>query len=197
MTRSETIAFRPLDRDNWKDLESLFGERGGSGGCWCMLWRRTRAEFEAGKGDDNRRALRRLARSGQSPGILAYAGDRPVGWCAIAPREDYPALARSRILKPVDEQAVWSVSCFFIDRAYRKQGLSVRLLEAAVDHAGTRGAKIVEGYPVEPREGKYPAVYAWIGLAKTFQHAGFSECARRSPTRPIMRRKVRRYHNDD
>lgn len=197
MTKSEAITFRPLDRDNWKDLESLFGERGASGGCWCMFWRGTRAEFEAGKGDDNRRSLRRLARSGKPPGILAYAGDTAVGWCAIAPREDYPGLARSRILKPVDEQAVWSVSCFFIDRAFRKQGLSVRLLEAALDYAATQGAQIVEGYPVEPREGNYPAVYAWTGLAKTFQHAGFSECARRSPTRPIMRRRIRRNRNDD
>ncbi len=156
-----------------------------------MLWRLEPAEFEAQKGAANRNAMRRLARAGTAPGILAYEGDTPIGWCAIAPREAYPALARSRVLKPVDDLPVWSVSCFFIDRAHRRKGVSVKLLEAAVDYAGSRGAEIVEGYPVEPAGGDYPAIYAWVGLAKTFGKAGFRECARRSPTRPIMRREVK------
>ena len=134
--------------------------------------------------------MRRLARSKTAPGILAYEGDTPVGWCAIAPREEYPALERSRILKPVDDEPVWSVSCFFIDKDRRKMGLSVKLLEAAVSYAKSRGAKIVEGYPVEPAKGNYPAVYAWVGLARSFEKAKFRECTRRSPTRPIMRRKI-------
>ncbi|HKJ51609.1 MAG TPA: GNAT family N-acetyltransferase [Gammaproteobacteria bacterium] len=182
--------FRPLGRDNWADFEKLFGERGGSGGCWCMLWRLSPADFEAGKGDCNRKAIRRLAESARSPGILAYVGGDAVGWCALAPREDYPGLARSRVLKPVDERPVWSVSCFYIDRAWRRRGISVALLDAAVEFARGQGAKIVEGYPVEPAKQNYPAVFAWTGTAQTFRRAGFEECLRRSPTRPIMRRSV-------
>ena len=184
----KNLRFRPLDADCWDDFEQLFGERGACGGCWCMVWRLTPREFRAGKGRGNRQAMLDLARSGRSPGVLAYDGAAAVGWCAIAPREEYSALERSRILKPVDAQAVWSVSCFFIDRKYRRTGVSVPLLEAAVEFARSQGARIVEGYPVEPAVDDYPAAYAWYGIAKTFLRAGFAECARRSPTRPVVRK---------
>lgn len=190
MSESKPINFRPLSGDNWNDLERLFGERGASGGCWCMLWRTTPAKFKKQKGKGNRKALQRLAQSERAPGILAYKGSAPIGWCAIAPREEYSALARSRVLKPIDDEHVWSVSCFFIDKAHRRTGLSSKLLEAAVEYAKSQGATIVEGYPVEPGKNNYPAVYAWVGLAKTFKAAGFEERIRRSPTRPIMRRVI-------
>lgn len=190
MSGTNQLTFRPLRNDNWADFERLFGARGASGGCWCMLWRTTPTEFKAQKGEGNRESMRRLAQSDRAPGILVYRGNAPVGWCAIAPREDYPALGRSRVLKPFDDEPVWSVSCFFIDKAHRKTGLSVKLLEAAVSYARSQGAKIVEGYPVDPGKDNYPAVYAWVGLARTFEKAGFRECARRSPTRPIMRLKT-------
>jgi len=180
------LTFAPLTPDRWPDLETLFGPRGATGGCWCMWWRLKRSEFDALKGDGNRAAFWSVVESGPPPGVLAYAGDQPVGWCAIAPRDRYPGLARSRILKPVDDQPVWSVTCFFVAKGWRRRGLAVRLLGAAVAFARENGAQIVEGYPVDPRQ-DMPAAFAWIGTASTFRQAGFVEVARRSETRPIMR----------
>jgi len=157
-----------------------------------MHWRLTPREFKARKGGGNRQAMRRLARSERAPGILAYDAENPIGWCAIAPREEYSALDRSRVLKPIDDQPVWSVSCFYIDKAYRRQGVSVKLLDAAVKYAKSNGARIVEGYPVEPKKDNYPAVFAWTGTTKTFKRAKFQEYVRRSSTRPIMRREIGR-----
>lgn len=187
VTMTMKPGFLPLNAENWDDFERLFGERGACGGCWCMLWRLTPKAFRAQKGEGNRKAMQQLAADDISPGIIAYDNEIPIGWCAVAPRQVYSALARSRVLKPVDDQPVWSVSCFFIDKAYRRQGVSVKLLAAAVAYAQSKGARIVEGYPVEPNERKYPPAFAWTGLSTAFQRAGFSECARRSPTRPIMR----------
>lgn len=184
------LAIRPLTPSRWKDLETLFGERGACGGCWCMFWRLSRSAFVRQKGGRNREALRRVVQSGDPPGLLAYDGRTPVGWCAVAPRADYPALARSRILKPVDGEPVWSVSCLFVARPYRRRGVSVRLIEAAADYARRRGGRIVEGYPVEP-QGAAPDAFVWTGLASAFRQAGFREVARRSKTRPIMRRDLR------
>ncbi|MDD5265426.1 MAG: GNAT family N-acetyltransferase, partial [Candidatus Bipolaricaulis sp.] len=116
----------PLTLDRWTDLEKLFGAHGAQAGCWCMWWRQTASEFAAGRGDRNREALRTIVASGEPPGLLAYAGDEPVGWCAVAPRERYVRLARSRILKPIDEQPVWSIPCFFVARSYRRRGISAR-----------------------------------------------------------------------
>jgi GNAT superfamily N-acetyltransferase len=184
------LAFHPLTPDRWTDLEALFGVRGACGGCWCMVWRVPRAAWEAGKGDGNREAFRTLVESGAEPGILAYHGDVAVGWCAVAPRTLYPALERSRILKPVDDQPVWSVSCLFVAKAYRRKGVMTALLDAAAVFATSHGATIVEGYPVEPRSPNMPGPFAWTGVASAFQRAGYSEVARNSPTRPIMRRSV-------
>jgi len=155
-----------------------------------MYWRVRRSVLEKQKGAGNKRAMKKIVASGAEPGLIAYAGREPVGWIAIAPRETYPVLGNSRVLAPVDQQPVWSVVCFFIARPHRRSGVSVALLEAATEFARKRGAKLVEGYPVDPRNGKMPDAFAWTGLPGTFRGAGFTEVTRRSPTRPIMRRKL-------
>jgi GNAT superfamily N-acetyltransferase len=185
------LDFHHLTAERWEDLETLFGPRGACGGCWCMFWRLKRSVFNEQKGEGNRQALRALVAGGAVPGILAYAGPRPVGWCAVAPRPDYPALERSRVLKPIDDLAVWSVSCLFVARDFRNQGVSVQLLGAAVDHVRGQGGTVVEGYPVEPRTDQVPAAFAWTGLASAFLQAGFVEAARGSETRPIMRYNIK------
>jgi GNAT superfamily N-acetyltransferase len=182
---------RPLTPARWADLERLFGTRGACGGCWCMTPRLSRVEYERGKGEGNRRALRALVDAGRVPGLLAYVDGEPAGWIAVEPRAAFAALGRSRILKPVDDRPVWSIVCFFVAREHRGRGLSVQLIEGAVDHARRHGARCVEAYPVEPRENPMPAVFAYTGLAAAFRRAGFVEVARRSPTRPIVRRDVR------
>jgi len=181
------LRFLPVTRERWADLEALFGERGACGGCWCMLWRLTRSQFEKQKGDGNRRAMKRIVEAGEEPGLIAYAGDEPVGWCALAPRAAYPALERSRVLSPVDEQPVWSISCMFVARPHRRRGVSVALVRAAAEYARRRGARILEAYPVEPRQERAPDAFVWTGLASAFRRAGFRDVARRSPTRPIVR----------
>ena len=183
-----TLSFQPLTPDRWRDFEALFGERGACGGCWCMLWRLPPKQFAAQKGEGNRRAMQAIVEAGEVPGILAYDAARAVGWCALGPRERYGYLARSRILKPVDDRPCWSIACLFIDKAFRRKGVSRRLLQAAARFAQSQGALVLEGYPTEPRPGQnLPPAFAWTGLAAAFLRAGFKEVARRSPTRPIMR----------
>ena len=183
------LSFHPLTLKRWGDFVSLFGERGACGGCWCMLWRLSRKQFESQKGQGNKRAMKAVVRAGEVPGILAYEGTKPVGWCAIGPRDAYPALARSRILRPIDEHPCWSVACLFIEKSSRKKGVATALLRGAAEYAESQGAQWIEGYPVEPKSDKdIPAAFAWTGIPEAFIRAGFREVARRSPTRPIMRR---------
>jgi GNAT superfamily N-acetyltransferase len=185
-----SIRFHPVTEDRWPDLEHLFGPRGACAGCWCMWWRLTQSEFDRKKGPGNRRALRQLVRSGTVPGILAYVDAEVAGWCSVGPRADFSRLARSRVLKPVDDQPVWSVVCFFVAKPHRKKGLTVELLKAAARYARQHGARVLEGYPVEPRAGRMPDVFAYTGLPSAYEKAGFVEVARRSETRPIMRRRL-------
>lgn len=155
-----------------------------------MWWRLTRSEWERRKGEPNKAAFRALVDSNTPLGMLAFLNDDPVGWCAVGPRETLPSLARSRILAPLDEQPVWSVTCFFVARPYRKRGVALKLLQAAVDYARSQGARIIEGYPTETRQPSVPDVFAFMGPTSLFHKAGFREAARRSKNRPLMRRTV-------
>jgi GNAT superfamily N-acetyltransferase len=181
------IRIEPVTPARWRDLESLFGARGACGGCWCMTWRLPRKQFNAQKGDGNRLELKRLVESGPPPGLIAYVGGAPAGWCSIAPRACFPALARSRVWRAPDDRPVWSITCLFVLKPYRRQGLSVRLLRAAAAFAATQGAELVEGYPLDTDDA-LPPPFVWTGLASAFRKAGFEEVLRRSRHKPIMRR---------
>jgi GNAT superfamily N-acetyltransferase len=180
----------PLTLDRWDDFEELFGAKGACGGCWCMFPRLTRSEYERRKGEGNRRAMRKLVESGRVPGLLGYVDGKPAAWCSIEPRALIGSLARSRILAPVDDEPVWSVVCLFIAKNARGRGISKQMIAAAADYAGRQGASMVEAYPIEPKKDAVPAVFAYPGIASAYLAAGFEEVARRSETRPIMRRRL-------
>ncbi len=188
---TRSLQIHPLTPERWADFEKLFGKNGACAGCWCMWWRLPHAEWLAQKGEANRKAMRRVVKSGAVPGLLAYADGEAVGWCALGPRAIYPRFNTSRVLKPVDDQPVWSVTCFFVARAYRRCGMTAKLLAAATRFAHEHGAKILEGYPVEPKRDQADA-FVYTGLASAFRKAGFKEVARHSPTRPIFRRELKR-----
>ena len=189
MSEKISLSFHPLTPDRFPDFERLFGSRGATGGCWCMFWKLRGKAFEVASGDIAHQMQKSVVDSGIVPGLLAYADDQPIGWIAVEPRSQYPRLAHSRVLQPIDEQEVWSVPCFFVDRKFRGQGVTVSLLKAAVEYVRSKGGS-VEGYPVEPR-GQIPDVFAYTGTSSAFQKAGFKEVVRNSPTRPIFRYRIR------
>ena len=180
------LSFRPLKRNLWTDFEELFGPNGACAGCWCMFWKLRGKAYEEARGYETRQMHKSIVDSGVVTGLLAYLHGEVVGWIAVEPREAYPKLAHSRALKPVDDQPVWSVTCFFVSKKSRRQGIAVELLKAAVDYVRQQGGRIVEGYPVDAQK-DMPATFIYTGTASAFQQAGFQEVARRSATRPIFR----------
>jgi GNAT superfamily N-acetyltransferase len=187
---TDELTFKPLTTAEWADLQALFAEAGPQNGCWCMYWRVKRAEFHANFGEPHKQALRKIVEAGAVPGILAYHHGRPVGWCAIAPRGEFPALDRSPTLKRVDNQPVWSIVCFFVARPYRRQGVTHALIEAAIAYARDQGAQTIEAYPLIAANTHYPAYELYTGAISTFEKIGFREVARRSARRAILRYDV-------
>ncbi|HKA24528.1 MAG TPA: GNAT family N-acetyltransferase [Candidatus Eisenbacteria bacterium] len=183
------LKFAPLTPARWDDFAELFGPRGASSGCWCMWWRLERKDYRAGQGATNKRRMKKLVGEGPPPGLLAYQGERAVGWIAIGPRSDYPGLARARTLKPIDDQPVWSVSCFFVAKEFRRKGLTTELLNAAAAYVRQRGGRLLEGYPSKPG-GPWPDMAAWTGLVPAFERAGFTLAAKPTGGRRIMRRAL-------
>jgi GNAT superfamily N-acetyltransferase len=186
-THKESLEFHPLTAERWADFEELFGEHGAYGGCWCMWWRLTRREFEEGQGEGNREAMRSIVLKGEVPGILAYEQGRAVGWCSVAPREDYGSLNRSRVLKRIDDRKVWSIVCFFVTKDHRRQGLMQKLIRAAIDYVQSQGGKVVEAYPSIPRSERVPPVSIFMGFPSIFEKEGFIECAHPSKSKVVMR----------
>src|SRR5262245_29023808 len=120
------VTVRPLTPDLWPALKDLFGKRGAVGGCWCMYWRIGRT-YRANPGSANKADFHDIVERGPPPGLLAFAGDLPVGWCQVTPRDDLPWLDRTWRLKRVDEVPVWSISCFYIRIGWRKRGITAVL----------------------------------------------------------------------
>ena len=183
--------FHPLTPDRWHDFEQLFGPKGAYGGCWCMWWRLTRARFKQQQGEANRLAMKSIVDSGQVPGIIGYADGAPVAWCSVAPRSDFAALSRSRVLKAIDDRPVWSIVCFFVAKSHRRTGALEELIRAAVSHAADHGATIVEAYPTVTTSTNAPPVSVYMGFVDVFAAAGFVEVARPSRAKRIMRLELR------
>jgi GNAT superfamily N-acetyltransferase len=182
------LTFEPLTEANWGKFVRLFGNRGACGNCWCMFYRLSKADFDEGKADDgNKEAMHELVRQKRPAGILAFYEDIPIAWCAFAPREDFMKLERSRVHKRIDNEPVWSIPCFFIDKRFRRMGVSVELLKGVIRYAKTQGIKIIEAYPTIPTKAPLPDSFAWIGLYKAFERAGFEIVDRTSKNRPMVR----------
>jgi GNAT superfamily N-acetyltransferase len=177
------LSIHALTPDRWPDLVDLFGTTGPVSRCWCMYWR-IGAEYRRRRPATNRAGFRKIVEAGPPPGLLAYAGDIAVGWCALTPRADLPVLDRTWRLKRVDDAPVWSLSCFYIRQGYRKRGVTSALIRAAIAAARRAGAPALEAYPLD---GHLSPSSTSTGYATTFQRLGFKEVARRSPERPILR----------
>lgn len=182
------LQFYPVTAERLPDLKRFSAEHGKFGYCSCMRWRLTSSEYRKSSKATRSDALYARVLEEEATGVLAYDDDRPIGWCSVGPRESYAALERYRALPRLDDAAVWSVVCFFIDSNYRRRGLTLSLLEAAVDYAASEGAGIVEGYPVEPNA----STYTYMGSPSTFQQAGFIDVTPAGQTRTVMRRHIAR-----
>jgi GNAT superfamily N-acetyltransferase len=180
------LTIRPLTSDLWPAFEDLFGKQGACNGCWCM-YPRIGGEYRRRRRSANKAAFRAIVEQGPPPGLLAFDGKLAVAWCQLTPRDAVPWLDRTWRLKRVDDLPVWSLTCFYVRKGYRRQGITSMLIEAAVKAARRVKAQALEAYPFDASIS--PSASS-TGYASTFARAGFEAVARRTPARPIMRRKL-------
>jgi GNAT superfamily N-acetyltransferase len=194
MGQAMSVQVRPATADRWDDLVTVFGRRGDDPSwCWCRLFLASGADGSSGPIPDNRQALRQeIIHAATPPGLIAYVGDRPVGWTRVGPRSAFPRVLGNRALARVltEDPGAWWVTCFAIDSRHRRAGIGSALLEAAVTFARGHGATAVEGHPVNVAAltaARVSGSALYTGTMAMFVAAGFCEVARTFPTRPVMR----------
>jgi len=176
------LVIEPLTTSHWSAFTDLLDQGGPAGRCWCVA--PMGIDYRRRPVASNRADLRKVVKQGPPPGILAFRDNLAVGWCRVTPRDAVPALEGSVRTRRVDEVPVWSISCFYIRKGHRRGGIMTALISAAIDYARDAGAPALEAYPLD---GTVSPSATSTGYASTFARAGFSEIARRSPARPIMR----------
>ena len=181
------LTIRPLTPDLWPALEDLFGANGACNGCWCMHWRIGSAYHKRPRAK-NKAAFRDIVRRGPPPGLLAFEGDVAVGWCQLTPRDSLPWLEHDWRVKRVDDVPVWCLSCFYVRKGYRRQGVTSALIAAALKAAKRANASALEAYP---RDADESPGSTFTGYTSTFARAGFTTVARHTPSRPIMRHDLK------
>jgi GNAT superfamily N-acetyltransferase len=189
---TDQVEVYPVTTERWDDLETLFGKHGASEDCWCMFWRLRRKDFYKLNSEGRKAGLKEMILENKTPGLLAYINGQVAGWCSVAPREQYIALEYSRKIKRIDDKPVWTIMCFYVNRAYRFRGIMEALVHGAVDYARQNGVKIVEGYPIDMQSPqlsghKLTGDSGFMGIASIFRRAGFVEVGRVSETQLIMR----------
>jgi GNAT superfamily N-acetyltransferase len=162
----------PVSPDRFDDFADVVNRSRRSNHCWCLSHRLTAAEIDRLGGGSREQAMRRLCETDRPPGVVVYRDGEPVGWCNIGPRADISRLARSRLIRPVDDLPVWSIVCVVVRAGHRRQGVTAPLLEGAVAYAASHGAPAVEAYPVDP-PGRMDATMAFVGTRAMFDRAGF------------------------
>jgi GNAT superfamily N-acetyltransferase len=181
------LKYEELTSANWEKFETLMGERGGCGNCWCMLFRLPYKNFQQNKPDGNKKLMETLVNEGNPAGLIAIAGNEPAGWIAMAPREDYIKIERAKNFKRIDDKPVWSITCFFVKKEFRKMGLSIQLIKAAIDFAKKKNIKVLEAYPAIPYSDKVPPPFLWVGVLSAFLQCGFKIVRQSGRSRAMVR----------
>lgn len=184
----------PVTPDRFEDFADVVNPNRRPTHCWCVTHRLRAGDIEELGQGSREQAMRQLCEREHPPGVVTYHDDVPVGWCNIGPRADIPRLAGSKLIRPIDDVAVWSIVCVIVRGGHRKQGVTGRLIEGAVAYAAENGAPAVEAYPVDPK-GRMDTTMAFVGTRSMFAEVGFTvigttDAQASKMPRLIMRRDV-------
>ena len=195
---SSDVVVVPATADRFDDVVTMLNPRGRESACWCMHWRTPPKEDVLRRGE----YLYDLSTRDPAPGMLAYLNEQGsssvvVGWVGFAPKSAARSLQHSRVLprgEPETWPTTWAVMCFVVRPGYRRRGVARSLLRGAVEYAAAHGARVVEGYPVEPEPGRrVPVSAAFVGTVALFESVGFDRVeATRGSSGKLQRWVLRR-----
>ena len=185
------FSIRALTHDTWSDFDLLLDAHNGVfGGCWCM-------GFHAGSGkgrsyEERRADKRQLVDAGMAHAAMVYVGDRCVGWCQFGSPAELPEIKNKKNYfdTQTGEPPLWRVTCFFVDRHHRKQGVAAAALEGALTEIAKLGGGAVEGYPEDTRGTMVSPTFLHAGTLAMFQAFGFTVDRQIGKNKYVVRKTV-------
>jgi hypothetical protein len=186
---------KPLDANTWDGFAGLAQRHNGVfGGCWCTFFHTMHSEktFDA---DDNRSLKRRLVEEGRAHAALVYDGDDAVAWCEYGSPEELPNIYHRKQYEEeleLDLVPDYRITCIFVDRRYRRKGLSAVALQGALDLISEAGGGVVEGYPHDTcsTTGRAPSSSGRASRSSAARARGTASCAAPCPDPPRSSRAV-------
>jgi len=166
---------RPLAAATWGDFAALVERhRGVWGGCWCMAFHaegvgrpRTAAQNRADK--ESR------VHEGRAHAALVYAGELCVGWCQFGSPDELPRIKRRRAhAQAPGAPADWRITCFFVDKSQRGQGVAAAALQGALAEIAALGGGLVESYPEDVEGRAVSSSFLHNGSVAMFEAQGFA-----------------------
>lgn len=177
---SKRLTFKPVTKATAKDFEALFEAPGGPKYCWCMAFRATPEEIKSAKGQARKTQIFGRIDDGTPVGLVGYADGEPAGWVSVAPRDTFRPLGGP---EGEDGESIWSLTCMYVPRKQRGEGIGRQLVEAAIAHARKRKATVLEAYPVAPDSPSY----RHMGFIPLFKDLGFEEVGKAGTRRHVVR----------
>ncbi|HEX2152566.1 MAG TPA: GNAT family N-acetyltransferase [Acidimicrobiia bacterium] len=181
----------PLSSDTWDAFERLVERHNGVwGGCWCLTYHPRYPE--RGQSVEGNRALKqRLVSEDQAHAALVFDGDRAVGWCQYGSPEELPNIShRKEYEAGLIDLPDYRLTCFFVDRDYRRDGVSAVALRGALDLIAEAGGGVVEAYPYDIQAKKVSASFLYNGTRGLFEQTGFQYERPKGKNHCVMRLKV-------
>ena len=172
---SAELTVRPLGPDTWAAFAELAERHNGVwGGCWCTWFHTLHAE-KTRTYDGNRALKERLVQEDRAHAALVFDGDVAVGWCQYGPPDELPNINhRKEYEAGVDRPPDYRLTCFFVDKKYRRQGVAAAALGGALELIAQSGGGIVEAYPQDTGGKKITASFLYSATRSLFEQAGFT-----------------------
>ena len=181
-----TLTVKPLTPKLLTQLDKLFNDSPVTQKCYCMYWR-IGFDYKKNSPKQNKELFKKEVEQNNAKGLIAFIDENPVGWCQVTPKQNLDHLQKSWKLKNETKENTWCISCFYIKKGYRKQGIASELIKEAIKFSKNNGTQILEAYPVDH---KVSTSSTFTGFATTFKKLGFKEIKRNVPARPIMQIKL-------
>jgi GNAT superfamily N-acetyltransferase len=182
---------RPLDMETWDAFARLCEKHNGAGfGCWCTWFHPRRIEND-GDVEAGRPYKERLVRQGRAHAALVFEGDVAVGWCQLGTPAELPRINhRKEYEAGLVSSPDYRLTCFFVDRNRRREGIAAVALDGALDLIAMAGGGVVEAYPQDTAGKKVSSSFLYSATRSMFEKAGFDYERPKGKNHCVMRKVV-------